>query len=363
VRPQPRISALGSISFGWLHQQAGFVFDEPFFLDPHVRRQREREIHAYVATRFPEDPLYNIEAHLVQVAGRQRPVVLVGGLQPNLILGAAVGAEFVFYGDKDPDITPTPLADLRDCDRLARLDWQRAWPVNLFLDQIHAARNRWGEDAVIVPPFFWDTTGRATIHGIVTTAQKLIGERVFLEIAEQTAFVRDLFRWIVASYASLIRLFAAAAGMPVSGLHVGDCSLCMVSPRAFTELVLPHLNELARQIGPVRLHSCGRSDHLLAAFRDVTNLAALNVGSGTSVRKLRDTFPTLRVDLLPPVELVTTGTPQAMDTWVRQCVAENGDGELELQYHLDLGQPEATCLQIHRTLEQLGYPGRRQPIY
>ena len=135
----PRISALGSVSFGWLHQQAGFVFDEPFFLDPFVRLKREREIHSYVAARFPQDPLYNIEAHLVQVAGRQRPVVLVGGLQPNLILGAAAGAEFVFYGDKDPDITPTPLAELQSIERLAKIDWQRAWPVNLFLDQVHAA--------------------------------------------------------------------------------------------------------------------------------------------------------------------------------------------------------------------------------
>jgi hypothetical protein len=71
--------------------------------------------------------------------------------------------------------------------------------------------------------------------------------------------------------------------------------------------------------------------------------------------KCASDFP-LPIDLLPPVELVTTGTPQAMDAWVRQCVEENGAGELELQYHLDLGQPEATSLQMHHTLAQLGYP-------
>jgi hypothetical protein len=64
----------------------------------------------------------------------------------------------------------------------------------------------------------------------------------------------------------LIRLFAGAAGMAISGLHVGDCSLCMVSPQAFAELVLPPLNDLARGFGPLRLHSCGCSDHLLDAF-------------------------------------------------------------------------------------------------
>ena len=186
---------------------------------------------------------------------------------------------------------------------------------------------------------------------------------MFLEIADHTSFIRDLFHWIAESYATLIRLFAHAAGMAISGLHVGDCSLCMVSPQAFTELVLPPLNDLAQRFGSVRLHSCGCSNHLLDAFRDVANLGSLNVGSGTNVRRIRERFPALRLDLLPPVDLVTTGTPEAMDRWVRQCVEENGEGELELQYHLDLGQPEATCLQIHRTLAQLGYPPRREAIY
>jgi hypothetical protein len=357
------VSALGSVSFGWLHQQGGFVFDEPFFLDPRVRRERERQIHAFVAARFPQVPLYNIEAHLVQVAGRQRPVALIGGLQPNLILGAAVGARFVFYGDKDPDITPTPLADLRNLDRLRSIDWTRTWPVNLFLEQIQAAREHWGGECTIVPPFFWDTTGRATIHGLVTTAQKLIGERIFLEIADETPFIDELFQWIADSYASLIGLFAEAAGMKVTGLHVGDCSLCMVGAQPFVQLVLPHLNTLVKRTGAVRLHSCGYSDHLLDAFRGVEHLSSLNVGSGTSLSRIRERFGTLPVDLLPPVELVTTGTPEEMDAWVRRCVAENGSGELELQYHLDSGQPPDTSLQIHHTLAALGFPAIRVAIY
>jgi hypothetical protein len=99
---QANITALGSVSFGWLHEQGGFVFDEPFFLQPRVRCEREQQVHRFVRDRFPQDPIYNVEAHLVQVEGRRTPVILVGGLQPNLILGAAVGARFVFYGDRIP---------------------------------------------------------------------------------------------------------------------------------------------------------------------------------------------------------------------------------------------------------------------
>ena len=39
--PNPSISGIGSVSFGWLHEQGGFQFDKPFFLDPEVRSERE----------------------------------------------------------------------------------------------------------------------------------------------------------------------------------------------------------------------------------------------------------------------------------------------------------------------------------
>jgi hypothetical protein len=156
------------------------------FSGPAARRKRERDVHAFVAARFPAYPLYNIEAHLVQVAGRQQPVVLVGGLQPNLILGAAVGPSSFSTATKTPTSRPRLWPTCANSIDSGRSTGGGRGPINLFLDQIHAARHRWGDEAVIVPPFFWDTTGRATIHGIVTTAQKLIGERVFLEIADHS---------------------------------------------------------------------------------------------------------------------------------------------------------------------------------
>ncbi len=363
------ISVLGSVSFGWLHDDGGFVVDEPFFMDPLVRREREAAMHAFVARRFPRDPVYNIEAHLVQVEGRRRPVVLVGGIQPNLILGAAVGARFVFYGDKDPDVTQTPLKDITSLEPLWKIDWASTWPVSLFLDQIECvrrefARTQGGVPApTIVPPYFWDTTGRATTHGIVTTAQKLMGERVFLEMVDNPAFVHEFLEWIVDAYVKQIHLFAAAAGLPITGLHTGDCSVCMIGPRQFEEFVLPHLDDFARRVGPLRLHSCGHSDHLLDTFQQVGGLASLNVGSNTSVAAIRERFGPTRIDLIPDTQLLTFGKPADVDAWTRRSVEENGDGRLEFQYHLDAGQPQETCLQINRTLESLGIDTPREEVF
>lgn len=348
------ISVLGSVSFGWLHDEGGFAFDRSFFLDPQRRRDQEARMNRFVAERFTDEPIYNIEAHLVQIEGRQRPVALIGGIQPNLILGAVVGGQFVFEADKDPDITPAPLADTHDIDSLANIRWAEAWPISLFLEQIGQMREQCGASCAVIPPFFWDTAGRATTHGLVTTAQKLFGERVFIDMIENPAFAREAFAWIGESYAALIDLFATAADIQVSGLHTGDCSACMVGPDVYAELVVPEMTRLGRAVGPLRLHSCGRSDHLLEVFATLENVSSLNFGSETSVAKVREHFGPMRLDLAPEPKLLTAGTPAQIDAWVRRVVAENGDGRLEFQYHLDRGQPVANCLQITRTLRDLG---------
>ena len=42
----------------------------------------------------------------------------------TLIIGAAMGAKFVFQPDKDMDISVTPLVDLKDVDPLWKIDWE-----------------------------------------------------------------------------------------------------------------------------------------------------------------------------------------------------------------------------------------------
>ena len=358
-----RVTVLNSVSFGWLHNEGGFCFGEPFFLDPMHRRAQEQQMHRFVAKRFPDEPIYNLEAHLVQVEGRRRPVVLVGGIQPNLILAAAVGSQFVFWPDKDPDVTPTPLADITDLDALTSIDWANRWPVSLLLDQVAAVREQVGTSATVVPPFFWDTTGRATTHGILTTALKLFGERIFIDLVENPSFAREVMAWIVDAYTALIRLFAAAAGMPITSLHTGDCAACMVGPDAFAEFIVPELNRYGRQIGPIRLHSCGKSDHLLEAFASVEHLQMLNLGSGTSLARVRERFGPMRVDLIPETKLLTAGTPADIDAWVRRTLDANGDGRLEFQCHLDSGQPHEHCLQLTRTLRARGIECIRESVY
>jgi hypothetical protein len=102
---------------------------------------------------------------------------------------------------------------------------------------------------------------------------------------------------------------------------------------------------------------------LLDVFREVSNVAILNVGSGTSVAAVRERLGAIRIDIMPETHLLTAGSPKEMDAWVRQCIAENGGARLQFEYHLDLNQPEENCLQIHRTLAEMGIHAGREQVY
>jgi hypothetical protein len=271
------VSLLGSVSFGWLNNVGGFQYDENYFLDPQHRLKQDEAVKAFLDERFPDDPIYNFEAHCVRAEGRQRPVALVGGIQVNLIMGAAVGAKFAFQPDKDMDITQTPL--------------------------------------------------------------------------------------LVVSKRQLIELFAREAGFEIDGVHLGVCSACMIGPDQFAEFILPAVQNFGKLYGLVKIHSCGLSDHLTEMFAEIEGLNCLNVGSNTSVAKIRERIGNVHIDLIPDAQMLTFGTTPEIDRWTRQTVEENGDGELEFQYHMDLLQPEENCLQINKTIRELGYDCSRQEVF
>ena len=194
---------------------------------------------------------------------------------------------------------PAP-ASLLDHPLIHRLDAQ--------IEALQRAR----PDLRVIPPFFWDTSGRATIHGFITTSLKLYGEEVFLRVYDDPEFVAALHDWITGVYIAFIRHFSRLANLPVTSVHIGECSGTMLRPAHYERFVVPYASRIGRELGPVRLHSCGRSDHLLAAIAKIENLGSLDTGSNTSVAAIRARFGgDFRIDVAPPVELLLEGAERA----------------------------------------------------
>jgi len=350
------VSIQTSVSKGWLYNEAGVLFNEQYYLDPLYRWEQDRAIDKFLADRFPDHALFNMESNLVQREFFQPNQVLVGGIQPNLIVGVCFGAELVYYPDKDADISGNPLENLASIDDLPTPDSLLEHAIIKKFDEQIRTLNQERPDLTVIPPFFWDTSGRATIHGSITTAMRFYGENIFLRIYDDPSFVTAFHAWLADVYIAFVRHFSKVGNIPITSVHIGECSGTMLRDTHYEEFIVPFANKIGQALGPVRLHSCGKSDHLLKAMHKIKYLNVLDTGSNTSVAAIREQFgPTFAIDLAPPVEILLKNSDRAqVIAWLNTVLAENDDGPLKIGYHLEPGYSLENCLVIHDELHQRG---------
>ena len=349
------ITIQGSVSKGWLHQEAGFKFDERYYFDPEHKWDQDHAIDHYLADRFPDYPLYNMESNLGQIEHTLRKQIIVGGIQPNLIIGLAAGAKFFCDVNKDSDIEVRPLASLiHTPDKLPAPETFLASPlIKNFDDQITRLQES-KPDYKVIPPYFWDTSGRATIHGFITTSMKLFGEDIFILMMDDPDLVREIHDWIARVYQTLIKHYSALARLPVTSVHVGECSGTMLSPEQYHDFIIPFANQMGRELGPLRWHTCGDSDHLIEPLTEVENLKIIDTGSKTNVADIRAEFgPDFEINIAPSVDvLLERADPGKIDHWLDETLEGNDGGPLKIVHHMEPGYSLQTILHIHDVLDQ-----------
>lgn len=328
------ITTSGSVSKAFMAKQVKVSFDREYYFNPQKRHQVDQTCNIYAKDILAEFNVFFTESNLGQYPYFSANQVLIGGIQPNMILGMLLGAEFVPHDTMDADIRMTPLTGRNP----------EEWPapdtlldhefIRLFDRQINSIRSE--GRFLPIPPFFWDSSGRAAIHGPLTTAQKYLGENVFMDLVTEPESISKILDWITESYLVLVHHFSRMGEMPVRTVHIGECSACMVNPALFEQFVVPYAARIAHSLGPLRFHSCGPSTHLLAGLKKISRLASLDLGGETSVKKVRMIFGNgFPVDISPLPADLSADSPEPLVNWAKQVIYENAGGPLRIIYHLE----------------------------
>lgn len=327
----------GTLSKAYLAETLGVAFNHEYYFDPQQRYAVDSVCHEFAAAHFPEMRLFYSESNLGQIDYWDRNQILIGGIQPNMILGMLLGAEFIPHDHHDADITAGCLlgkspADLPAPDTL--LDHHL---VKLCNEQILRVQNESQKNLLPIPPFFWDRSGRATIHGVITTAQKFLDEGFLVDLMTDPKKDLDIMHWIADAYIVLCKHYSNIADLPIAGVHVGECSSCMVNPDLIERFVIPVTSKIGRELGPVRFHSCGPSTHHLPMFAEIDNVISLDLGGDTSIQKVREIFGAdMPISVSPMPQDMSANTPDAILTWAKNILDENNGGDLEFLYHVEL---------------------------
>ena len=330
------ITISGTISKGWLAKTLGVTFDRDYYFNPNRRYAVDCQCNEYAAKQFPGMRLFYSESNLGQIDYWDKNQIQIGGIQPNMILGMLLGADFVPRDSYDADITPGCLAG-KDLDELpspgSLLDGEL---IELFDEQIRQVPGDSQRQLRPIPPFFWDLSGRATIHGVMTSAQKFLGEALFVDMMAEPQRCVEIMSWIADAFIVLCQHFSQTAHLPITAVHVGECSSCMVNPKLIEELVVPVTSKIGRQLGPVRLHSCGHSTNHLEAFSKIAKIYSLDLGGDTSIRRAREIFgKKMLISVAPlPGDLSAERTDPVL-RWARRIFEENDGGNLEYIYHVE----------------------------
>ncbi len=331
-----QITISGTLSKGWMANALGVAFDRDYYFDPDRRYVIDCRCNEYAAERFPGMRLFYSESNLGQIDYWDDSQIQVGGIQPNLILGMLLGADFVPSEGGDADITPGCLEG-RDLGGLpkpeALLDHEL---IGLFDDQIRRIQRDSARRLRPIPPFFWDASGRATIHGVMTSAQKFFRETIFLDMMSEPRRCLEIMTWIGDALIVLCRHFSQVASLPITGVHVGECSACMVGPQIIEQFVAPVTSRIGEQLGPIRFHSCGPSTNHLGAFSKIKNLRSLDFGGDTSIQKARELFGKEMLISVSPLPLdMSADTTDPILRWAERIIRENDGGNMEFVYHVE----------------------------
>ena len=332
------ITISGTISKAWMAGELGVRFDREYYFNPDIRYLVDSLCNEYASEHFGDMRLFYSESNLGQIDYWDDKQIQIGGIQPNMILGMLLGAEFVPQLDKDADITPGCLAgiDPEDLPRPESLLEHQL--IHLFDEQIHQMQTNSDKQLCPIPPFFWDLSGRAAIHGTMTSAQKFLGENIFLDMMTKPQRCTEIMHWIGEAYIVLCRHFSKTANLPITEVHIGECSSCMVAPELIEKFVVPVTSQIGDKIGPVRLHSCGPSTNHLKAFSKIKNLKSIDLGGDTSVKKARQVFgDELAISISPLPNDMSAQTAEPILGWAKNICEQNNGGNLEFIYHLEAG--------------------------
>lgn len=100
------ITISGTLSKGWMAKALGIKFDRDYYFDPQRRYAIDCRCNEYAAEQFPGMRLFYCESNLGQIDYWDKNQIQIGGIQPNMILGMLLGADFIPQDTCDADITP-----------------------------------------------------------------------------------------------------------------------------------------------------------------------------------------------------------------------------------------------------------------
>jgi hypothetical protein len=325
------------LCLAFVHEQTGATFEERYYSDLEYRHEQDalinRRLHEYFQDHWPE------------VAGNwaHEPGYSVGVPAAYIIVATLFGAKIKYYANFHPDCTPNPLAWVTEPDQLRVPDVWSSWPLDRYWDQYRQMAARHGRERVSFVGFgsaavHWPQLQGIAMHSPLTTAYKLRGTQLFLDMEERPELAQRLFDVIRDTYYQICDRLIEEADHKSDVIFFGACFSSLVSERVWRAWEMPAITEIAERYGArILLHSCGRSTHVLKPISELPGLLEAHLGDETDLAEARRLMPDVGFYVVPDSVAWAVDPPEATRRSVHAMMDAAASGPLAFQFVMEQG--------------------------
>jgi len=331
----------------WWHQNYGLSFDRDFFYDPERRVWQEARMRCLLYERFGDLGLGQKDAPRRPIVG---PILMGSGYIVQEILGCQVK----YQENGNPWVLPRNLSQAEVWELQVPDDIENTPPMRVLLSLMDSLEAEYGY-----------LQGDVPLHSVLNVAIDLRGQDYFIDLIENRPLVEHLHRVIARTIYEVGRRVKARTGNIAISVNriiasfdpgitiIPNCSLHMISPVMYEELLLEHDTWLGRQLPPLGFHHCGNNAHKFAPLYARAGAVYLDVGWGSDIAACRAALPDAWLSLrLNPVKMKdTTSEEAAADT--EALLAAHGapwDRVAVCCINMDYGTPDEVVRAMFRAV-------------
>jgi len=320
----------------WVHRATGVKYDKKYWNDPEYRGQQEMSIQKWLVEAFPE--------YFSEIKDLDFPIYNIGIGQAYIIICALFGGEIRYFDNYNPDIASPPLKDVNDLN-IKVPDIENTWPIDLYLEQYSKLVKKYGEERVNFLPFVGEVKipryGKfiqGWVHSPLTTAYKLRGEQIFMDMIENPALAYQIIEAVVETERRLLDLVARVEGATIDLVYIPACVSSWISPKIFREWDIPAMKKLIVNYNAKGgVHCCGPSTHVLDELRKLPELVVLELGEGTDMTKARRVWPKALIRYILDTYQLIRSSAQGIEKKVIKVIQEADAGPLTIQLPVEWG--------------------------
>lgn len=320
----------------WYRQHLDIDFGLPYHTDPAYRLEAVEAMRALLANRFPG-------THIGRHDAKPPPDLLTGTYGACMVAGI-YGIPIVYSAEGWPNCEHAYLTD-KELDRLEPPDLDSSPLFQELLAQVEWIARHSG-----------CVEGFINWQGVLNNAQRLCGERLFLDLFDNPGRCDRVFECVASTMIDAAKRLHARqgeTGFEPGFFTISNCLVNMVSPGQYEHFLLPHDLRIAEEFGCIGIHNCAwDATPLFNGYARVPGVGYIDMGLESDLTLARKIFPGARRALMyTPMDLANKTIPEITNDF-RRTADELGPCDIVLA-DIEAGTPDSRIIEVMEIGRQL----------